>query len=428
MSVQIVIGAQWGDEGKGKIVDIYAERSDVVVRFQGGNNAGHTLVIDGVKTVLHHIPSGILRPEVRCVLAGGVVVDPKVLLEEIEPLKQRGIIQADRQLLVGAECSVIMPYHRALDQARELSRGGNKIGTTGRGIGPCYEDRVARRSVFVRDLLDKEKLQAKLEDVLPEKNALLKLHGAEGFEMSAIMDEMLGYGESLRQYVGEANSEVREAINGGKNVLFEGAQGTLLDIGLGTYPFVTSSHTVSGAACVGAGIGPRFVEEVIGVSKAYCTRVGAGPFPTELHDELGQALREKGHEFGSTTGRPRRCGWVDLVALRYAVQVNGLTSLAITKLDVLSGLDTIQMCVAYKDANGNLVNEVPLDSEQLEGIVPVYESMPGWSEDITECRTLDELPEAAVNYVREIAKRCDVKVNLVSVGPGRKATMETDLR
>jgi adenylosuccinate synthase len=282
--------------------------------------------------------------------------------------------------------------------------------------------------VFVRDLLDEEKLKVKLEEVLPEKNTLLELHGGKPFEVDAILTEMLGYGQSLEPYVGEANSEVRAAIAADKNVLFEGAQGTLLDIGLGTYPFVTSSHTVSGAACVGAGIGPRFVEEVIGVSKAYCTRVGAGPFPTELHDELGQELREKGHEFGSTTGRPRRCGWIDLVALKYAVQVNGLTSLAITKLDVLSGLDTIQMCVAYEDAAGNRVDEVPLDSAQLEGIKPIYEAMPGWSEDITECRDLDDLPSAAVEYVQEIAKRCGVRVNLVSVGPGRKATMETDLR
>lgn len=427
MSVDIVVGAQWGDEGKGKIVDIFAENADMVVRFQGGNNAGHTLVIDGVKTVLHHIPSGILRSDSICVLAGGVVVDPAILLQEIEALQERGLISNEEQLLVGNECSVIMPYHRALDIAREVSAGANKIGTTGRGIGPCYEDRVARRAVFVRDLMNEATLRAKLKKVLPEKNALLKLHHSDSFELEVVLKEALSLGELLRPFAGEANAAVRDAIDAKANVLFEGAQGTLLDIGLGTYPFVTSSHTVSGAACVGAGVGPRHIDRVFGVTKAYCTRVGAGPFPTELFDDVGKALQDKGHEFGSTTGRSRRCGWLDLVALRYSARVNGLTSLAITKLDVLTGLDTIKACVAYRRPDGTEIKDVPLDNSDFESLIPVFEEFPGWSENIEECRTLEDLPKNALDFVSYIARWTQVPVGIVSVGPARKATMQTQI-
>lgn len=425
MSATIVIGAQWGDEGKGKVVDILADDADIVVRFQGGNNAGHTLVIDGEKTVLHHIPSGILQGTF-CVLAGGVVVDPAILFQEIEGLRERGYLQDPGQLTVGEECSVIMPYHRVLDAARESAVTGTKIGTTGRGIGPCYEDRVARRAVFVRDLFDEEVLRQKVESILVEKNAIATALGAGTFDASAIVSEGLALGDQLAPYVRPAGSVVRRHLREGKAILFEGAQGTLLDIGLGTYPFVTSSHTVSASACVGAGVPPRAIGKVVGITKAYCTRVGEGPFPTELHDDVGEFLRAKGHEFGSTTGRPRRCGWLDLAALRYATEINGFTTLALMKLDVLSGLDELEVCVAYEDEAGTRVDEPPLDWRQLEKLTPIYETVPGWDADITAVDSFEGLPQAAQDYIRYIEDAIGVHCGIISVGPGRNQTFERE--
>ena len=427
MTVHVVIGAQWGDEGKGKFVDIFADEAAFVVRFQGGNNAGHTLVIDGEKTVLHHIPSGILREKTRSVLAGGVVVDPKVCLDEIDQLRARGFLQDPEQLTVGAECSVIMPYHRALDAGRESDATGVKIGTTGRGIGPCYEDRVGRRAVFVRDLLDEATLRPKVEAALVEKNLLLERLGAPTFEAGEIVEEYLTYGARLEPFVREAGRQVRDAVDAGEYVLMEGAQGTMLDVGLGTYPYVTSSHTVSASACVGSGISPRAIDRITGITKAYCTRVGEGPFPTELHDEAGEFLRKAGHEFGSTTGRPRRCGWIDVPALRYASRVNGFTELAVTKLDVLSGLDTICIGTGYRGPKGDPVDEPPVEARRLAELKPVYESMPGWAEDITSAESADDLPEAALRYLERIQELIGVPVTLVSVGPGRRQTFEVHL-
>jgi adenylosuccinate synthase len=427
MSANVVIGAQWGDEGKGKVVDLFTEFADVVVRFQGGNNAGHTLVVerDGEvhKTVLHLIPSGILHEGKRCVIGNGVVLDPAVLLDEVSALRQRGHMADDEQLLIADDASVILPYHRALDVAREEARGDDKIGTTGRGIGPCYEDKVARRSIFVRDLLDADRLRSKLEDNLPEKNRLLDWLGAETFELEDLFDDLLAHGEKLAPFVGNAGRYVHEQVSHGRNVLFEGAQGTLLDIGLGTYPFVTSSHTTSGGVCVGAGIAPGSIDGVVGITKAYCTRVGAGPFPTELHDDIGQHLRETGKEFGSTTGRPRRCGWIDAAALRYACRVNGFTGLAVTKLDVLSGMEKVKIGVGYRGPNGEEYDEPPMDPDVLETLEPVYEEVSGWSEDITGVRVLDELPTAARHFLGRLNTLLEVPIVLVSVGPKRAETI-----
>lgn len=424
MSTRVVIGAQWGDEGKGKIVDLFAESAEYVVRFQGGNNAGHTLVIDDVKTVLHHIPSGILRPNVTCIIAGGVVIDPFICLEEIDGLIEAGALENPEQLVIGNECSVITGYHRVLDGARESASHGTHIGTTGRGIGPCYEDRVARRSIFIRDLLDDAVLRQKLEANLVEKNLLLQSYGARCFDVDELFDELRSAGEKLRPYIGEANQLAREAVKAGKSVLFEGAQGTLLDIGLGTYPFVTSSHTTSGAVPVGTGVPVTALNQIVGITKAYCTRVGEGPFPTELEDETGQFLRDAGNEYGSTTGRPRRCGWLDLVALEYAAAVNGFTSFALTKLDVLTGLEKLQVCTGYRSADGADVHTVPLDWRLLAKSEPIYETLEGWGDDLTEVRSFDDLPAAARTYVRFVEERVGVPVSHVSVGPARRATFE----
>lgn len=427
MGANVIIGAQWGDEGKGKVVDLFTEFADLVVRFQGGNNAGHTLVVerDGVahKTVLHLIPSGILHSGKTCVIAAGVVLDPEVLLGEIDALRAQGHLADPRQLVISTDASVILPYHRALDLAREKARGDRKIGTTGRGIGPCYEDRVGRRAVFVRDLLDEASLRAKLEENLEEKNHLLGLYGAERFELEALVTQGLEHGERLKPYVGDSHRLVHEATARGRNVLFEGAQGTLLDVSLGTYPYVTSSHTTAGGVCVGTGLAPARLDGVIGISKAYCTRVGSGPFPTELHDETGEYMRRAGHEFGSTTGRPRRCGWLDVAALRYAARVNGFTGLALTKLDVLSGLETLKIAVGYVDADGNRYDEPPMDASTLERLTPVYEELAGWKEDIGGVRQLDDLPRNARHFLRRLETILDVPIVLVSVGPARAETI-----
>lgn len=428
MSTNVIIGAQWGDEGKGKTVDLYTEFADVVVRFQGGNNAGHTLVVkdrDGgvQKTVLHLIPSGILHDEKQCVIASGVVLDPSVLIEEIDALQQRGHLRSTDQLLVASDASVILPYHRELDVARENANDQQTIGTTGRGIGPCYEDRVGRRSVFVRDLLQPDLLRSKLEQNVAEKNRLLEGLGAETYAVGELVEPLLRAGEHLEPYVAEVDPFLKRAIGRGDDILFEGAQGTMLDIGKGTYPYVTSSHTTAGGVCVGAGIAPRDIDDVIGITKAYCTRVGEGPFPTELDDEVGRHLRQAGDEFGSTTGRPRRCGWIDAAALRYAARINGFSGLAVTKLDVLSGLDTVRIATEYRGPSGETFDEPVSDALRYGEFEPVYEELPGWEEDITGARVLDELPGEARHFLDRLQTLVDVPIVLVSIGPRRSETI-----
>lgn len=427
MSAHVIIGAQWGDEGKGKVVDLYTEFADTVVRFQGGNNAGHTLVVEheGVveKTVLHLIPSGILHATKVCVIAGGVVLDPKVLLTEIDALQARGHLMTAGQLRIAPEASIIMPYHTALDIAREKAKGDEKIGTTGRGIGPCYEDRVGRRAILMRDLLNEQALRGKLEGILPEKNNLLAFYGSPLLELEEVLTSLLTWGARLAPYVAEVGRFIYDEVNRGGNVLFEGAQGALLDIGLGTYPFVTSSHTTTGGVCVGTGIAPSAIDGVIGITKAYCTRVGSGPFPTELHDDLGQYLRKAGNEFGSTTGRPRRCGWIDVAALRYATRINGFTGLAVTKLDVLSGLDKVRLGIGYEGADGTRYEEPPMDVDVLETLQPVYEEVPGWKEEISDARVIEDLPQGARHFLSRLEALLEVPIVLVSVGPRRAETI-----
>ena len=420
----IIVGAQWGDEGKGKIVDIYTENSQAVVRFQGGNNAGHTLVVGDEKTVLHLIPSGILHEGKRCIIGNGVVLDPKVFLEEIDGLKKKGYLKDDSQLMVDGAVNLIMPYHKKIDIARELKAGGKKIGTTGRGIGPTYEDKVGRRGIRFADLLKPESFKRKLKDVLPEKNFYLEQYlGEQPISEEEILDEYLGYAERLRCYLGRASTSVDQSIKAGDNVLFEGAQGSLLDVDHGTYPYVTSSSTIAGGACTGVGIGPHLITDVVGISKAYVTRVGEGPFPTELHDEMGEKLRAAGSEFGATTGRPRRCGWLDIIALKEAVRTNGLTGIALTKMDVLNDLETIKVCTAYKFGD-ELLEEFPQDYDVLKECTPVYETVPGWQQDINSLCSYDALPQLARDYVSKIEAWVETPVILVSVGPRRDQTIQ----
>ena len=424
MANVVIVGSQWGDEGKGKVVDIYTEHADQVVRFQGGNNAGHTLVVGDEKTVLHLIPSGILHKGKRCLIGNGVVLDPKVFLQEIEQLKQKGYLQDDSQLVIDGNAHVIMPYHKAIDIAREKKSGARKIGTTGRGIGPTYEDKIGRRGIRVADLVNPEIFARKVKEFLPEKNFLLEQYlGVAPLDEEAILKEYNAYGQTLAKYVGNTSMMVNDSIATGQNVLFEGAQGSLLDIDHGTYPYVTSSSTVAGSACIGAGIGPRFLNQVVGISKAYVTRVGEGPFPTELHDEMGQKLREAGNEFGSTTGRPRRCGWFDAVALRYAVRASGMTGLAITKMDVLNELATIKLCTAYA-YRGELLEEFPNDLEILKECTPVYEEVEGWQSDLSGATSYDELPDKAKAYLNKLEEVTGCLIILVSVGPRRDQTIQ----
>jgi adenylosuccinate synthase len=424
----VVVGAQWGDEGKGKVVDLLTEHAQVVVRFQGGNNAGHTLVVDGQKTVLHLIPSGILHPGKVCVIGNGVVVDPTVLVGEIDALKKRGFLQDDGALLISLNAHVIFPWHKLLDTLREKARGGGAIGTTGRGIGPCYEDKVARRGIRVRDLFSTERLNRKVSEriagALEELRELAQQAKVPPpqLETQQIVAEYAGLGQRLRAYAGDCSLFLTEQMKAGSRVLFEGAQGTLLDVDHGTYPFVTSSNCAAGNAAVGAGIGPTAIDQVLGISKAYTTRVGGGPFPTELTDELGARLRKVGDEFGATTGRPRRCGWLDGVVLRYAVRVNGLSGIALTKLDVLSGLETLQICNGY-ELDGAHVTELPGDPEDLERVKPVYETLPGWEESLAGLRTFDALPANARAYVRRVEEISGVPVICVSVGADRGETI-----
>ncbi|HZI13470.1 MAG TPA: adenylosuccinate synthase [Myxococcus sp.] len=424
----VVIGAQWGDEGKGKVVDLLTEHAQVVVRFQGGNNAGHTLVVGGQKTVLHLIPSGILHHGKTCVIGNGVVVDPAVLVGEIDALKVRGFLKEDSQLIISDNAHVIFPWHKLLDSFREKVRGGSAIGTTGRGIGPSYEDKVARRGIRMRDLLNPERLRKRIEERLPQALEELKdlcaMAGAPvpQLEVPQVLAEFSALGERLKPYVHDASLFLSEQVRRGARILFEGAQGTLLDVDHGTYPFVTSSNCVAGNAAVGSGLGPTAIDKVMGISKAYTTRVGGGPFPTELNDPIGEQLRKVGDEFGATTGRPRRCGWLDGVVLRYAVRVNGLWGLALTKLDVLSGIKNLQICNAY-ELDGQKVSELPGDYEDLARVKPIYETLHGWDEKIAGVRTFDELPENAKRYVRRVEEVSGVPVVCVSVGADRGETV-----
>jgi adenylosuccinate synthase len=424
MANLVIVGAQWGDEGKGKVVDIYTEYADDVVRYQGGNNAGHTLVVGNEKTVLHLIPSGILHEGKRCIIGNGVVLDPKVFLEEIDKLKKKGYLKDDRQLVVDGNIHIIMPYHKAIDIAREKTSGERKIGTTGRGIGPTYEDKIGRRGIRLLDLIKPQTFARKLKEVLPEKNFILeKLLGEAPLSEEAILAEYGEYAKALEKYLGRASVILNQSIAEGKHLLFEGAQGSLLDVDHGTYPYVTSSSTLAGGACTGTGVGPRFINEVIGISKAYCTRVGEGPFPTELLDEMGERLRQAGQEFGATTGRPRRTGWFDAVALREAVRTNGMTGLAITKMDILNDLETIKLCTAYS-YRGELLEDFPQDLDVLKECKPVYEEVEGWKCDISAVTSFESLPEKARAYVRKLEQITGCPVVLVSVGPRRDQTIQ----
>ena len=419
----VVVGAQWGDEGKGKIVDLLTEYADVVVRFQGGNNAGHTLVVGGEKTVLHLIPAGILHPGKACVIGNGVVFDPEVFVLEIDRLKAKGALKDDGQLVVSLDAHVIMPWHKAIDVAREQAMGAGKIGTTGRGIGPTYEDKVARRGLRIRDLLDRARLARKVKERLPLAREELKRLGATPeLDEEAIVARYAELGGRIARYAGDVSLWLHRALKQGKQLLFEGAQGTMLDVDHGTYPFVTSSNTVAGNAVVGCGLGPTAVDYVLGISKAYSTRVGGGPYPSELKDATGDRLRTVGGEFGATTGRPRRTGWLDALALRYAVRVNGLDAIAMTKLDVLAGFDRVKIAVAYR-IDGKTVDEMPSDLELLERAEAIYEELPGWSEKLDQLRTWDDLPAPARAYVKRVQDLVGVKVIGVSVGADRGQTI-----
>jgi len=418
-----IIGAQWGDEGKGKVVDLFTDDADIVVRFQGGNNAGHTLVVDGKKTVLHLIPSGALHPNKLCVIGNGVVVDPEILIEEIDALQEQGHLADDASLRISEQAHLIMPYHKSIDLARERLRGKGKIGTTGRGIGPAYEDKVARIGIRFIDLLEEDTFREKLQHNIEEKNIYLKAILKEiplAFEEIHVRYEQ--FRERLKRYVTNTGLLLEQEMRAGKRVLFEGAQGTLLDVDHGTYPYVTSSNTTTGGVCSGSGVGPQHVQQVIGISKAYTTRVGSGPFPTELDGADGETLRREGSEFGATTGRSRRCGWFDAVGVRYAVRMNGMTGIALTKLDVLTGFKKIPLCTAYR-YNGKVVNDFPASSKVMKNAQPVYEEMAGWDSPLDDVRKLSDLPVEAQKYVRRLEEIIGTEIILVSVGPGRDQTI-----
>jgi adenylosuccinate synthase len=418
----VVLGSQWGDEGKGKIVDLLTDRAAAVVRFQGGHNAGHTLVIGDEKTVLHLIPSGILRENVMCLIGNGVVLSPAALFEELDALEARGIPASER-IGISEACPLILPYHIALDQAREMARGKSAIGTTGRGIGPCYEDKVSRRGIRLADLKDEAKFKEKLAGVMEYHNFALKHYfKCDEVDYQAVLDEAMRYRNRLLSMIVDVPAMLASYRKQGKNIMFEGAQGTLLDIDQGTYPFVTSSNTTAGGACTGSGIGPKDLDYILGITKAYTTRVGAGPFPTELFDDVGNHLGTKGHEFGATTGRSRRCGWFDAVALRRAAQINSLTGLCITKLDVLDGIETIKLCTSYK-YQGKVLEMPPLGADAIELCEPVYEEMPGWTESTVGTKSLDLLPENARNYLNRLQEVVGVPIDIVSTGPERDETI-----
>ncbi|OUS10509.1 adenylosuccinate synthase [Gammaproteobacteria bacterium 53_120_T64] len=418
----VVLGTQWGDEGKGKIVDLLTDQASVVVRFQGGHNAGHTLVIGGEKTVLHLIPSGILRDNVRCLIGNGVVLAPDALLKEMAQLEESGVPVRER-LRISPACPLILPYHVALDQAREVARGKAAIGTTGRGIGPAYEDKVARRGLRLGDLFDRSRFADKLREVMEYHNFMLtNYYKAKASDYAATLASCQVWAEELRPMVLDVTANLHETREAGENILFEGAQGSLLDIDHGTYPFVTSSNTTAGGTATGSGFGPLYLDYVLGITKAYTTRVGSGPFPTELFCEVGEHLAAKGHERGATTGRARRCGWFDAVALKQAVRINSVSGLCLTKLDVLDGLEGIDICIAYQDKDGNHIS-APSHADDYENIVPVYETMPGWSESTVGAKTLEQLPTAARNYIARIEEVCGVPIDIVSTGPDRVETI-----
>ncbi len=420
----VVVGTQWGDEGKGKVVDLLTEHADLIVRFQGGNNAGHTLRVGEEQYILHIVPSGILYEDKSCLVGNGVVIDPLVLLQEIRGLKERGIDIHTRRLGISARAHMIMPYHRALDAAREQAKGDTKIGTTGRGIGPCYEDKAGRRGIRFIDFVDEQRFLSVYRSNLEEKRKILtQVLGSDlPVEEPGELDALLASARELAPYLADVSVEIKEALGMKKNVLFEGAQGTQLDIDHGTYPYVTSSNPVAGSVCTGAGIGPKHIHFVLGIVKAYATRVGGGAFPTELTDAVGDHLQSQGAEFGATTGRKRRCGWQDLVVLRDAVRLNGLQGLAVTKLDVLSGLDTIRVCTSY-ECKGKKLDSMPPSLEMVEQCRPVYEDHAGWKEDIGEVREFSDLPDAAKKYLRRIEELAGTPISLISVGASRDQTI-----
>lgn len=418
----VVLGTQWGDEGKGKIVDLLTDQAAVVARFQGGHNAGHTLVVNGEKTVLHLIPSGILREGVTCLIGNGVVLAPDALLKEIRGLEEKDVPVRQR-LRLSPACPLILPYHVALDQAREAARGKDKIGTTGRGIGPAYEDKVARRGLRLGDMFYPERFANKLREVMEYHNfALTNYYKVDAVDYDTVLADCMEMAEQLKPMVANVTEMLHQYRERGQNILFEGAQGSLLDIDHGTYPFVTSSNTTAGGAATGSGVGPLYLDYVLGITKAYTTRVGSGPFPTELFDEVGAHLAKQGHEFGATTGRARRCGWFDAVALRHAVQVNSVSGLCLTKLDVLDGLESVKICVGYKDAEGNDAN-APVDAEDYEALHPVYEQMPGWTESTIGAQSIDALPQAARNYIKRLEDLVGAPIDIVSTGPDRSQTI-----
>ena len=423
MPAIVLLGAQWGDEGKGKATDILGDRVDYVVRYQGGNNAGHTVVIGDQKYALHLLPSGILSPNVIPVIGNGVVIDPAVLLDEIKGLNERGIDTS--KLVISSNAHLITPYHRTIDKVSERFLGKAKIGTTGRGIGPAYADKISRIGIRVQDLFDESILQKKIEGALKDKNQVLtKVFNRKDMQVSEILEEYLGYAEILRPYIADTALLLNQALEKGKTVLLEGSQGTLLDVDHGTYPFVTSSNPTAGGACTGSGIGPTKIERVIGIVKAYTTRVGSGPFPTELENEDGEKLRTIGHEYGTTTGRNRRCGWYDAPIARFAVRINGLTDFFLTKLDVLTGWEKIPVCVAY-EIDGQRVEEVPSSQTDFHHAIPIYEYLPGWSEDISKARSLAELPKNARDYIAFLEEISGAPMSAIGVGPGRDETIVT---
>ncbi len=423
MANVVVVGTQWGDEGKGKIVDLLSDYADIIVRFQGGNNAGHTIVVEGEKFIFHLVPSGILHPQKRCFIGNGVVVDPRVLLAELDSLYEKGYPITPDRLLVSENAHLIMPYHRAIDLGRESLTGRKKIGTTGRGIGPCYEDKIARRGIKVVDVLHGPSFRAKLSEILIEKNFYMEKYlGLKPMDVEDIYNEYMGYAERLASYVANISIILDEAVKAQKNVLFEGAQGTHLDIDHGTYPFVTSSNTIAGGACCGSGIGPTRIDAVIGICKAYTTRVGGGPFPTELHDHIGDQIQQKGAEFGATTGRKRRCGWLDAVLVSDSARLSGLGGLAISKLDVLTGIPTLKIATHYR-SEGQIIRYRPSRKEAMESLEPVYEELEGWREDLTGIRRLEDLPQATRNYLSRIEELTGTKIVIISIGAGRNQTI-----
>jgi adenylosuccinate synthase len=419
MKVTVLVGSQWGDEGKGKIVDLLSKNYDIVTRYQGGANAGHTVVIGNKQYILHLIPSGILRENIKCVIGNGVVIDPTALLDEIKLLENNNI-KVEGRLFISHNAHLIMPYHKLLDSISES--GGNKIGTTGRGIGPCYIDKYARKGIKIVDLLNRKTLEEKIRENLKEKNNLLKkVYDREELDVEEIIKQYVEFDKTIDQYIKDVPAYLNNAISEGKSILLEGAQGALLDVDHGTYPFVTSSSPTSGGACIGTGIPPTKIDNVIGIVKAYTTRVGNGPFPTELTDDDGERLRKTGSEYGATTGRPRRCGWFDAFLVRYSAMVNGIDSVAITKLDVLSGFDEIKVCTGYK-INGKTIKSFPTDVERLQSVTPIYKTLPGWKSDISSCESYRDLPDKTKQYLTYIANEAGIKIQIISVGPERQQT------